>query len=347
MIRSAERLLLLAGIALLVPLLALAGWRLTHGGPHLPSVADLADGRSGRLLFRSYNATWSDLATRVFRRFPVEVPGDLLLPQDSGANRVPAVVLLHGSDGVTRHQYATARSLLELGVAAFVVDSFTTRGVDNTIGDQGAVTPYSMLIDAYEALALLRTHPRIDARRIALVGWSKGGMVADWASRERYRLQLATEPNAFAAHVAFYPWCGEQHVPVKLTGAPLLYLVGARDDWTGSVPCVDYVERVRAAGFPVRLVLYPDAEHGFDYPGRFRRYLANAESWAGCSYLWGESRFRVIASGEELPWSEYRRYIERCSSPGAHVASNAVARRDAARVLREFLAEALHLRAGS
>jgi len=100
-------------------------------------------------------------------------------------------------------------------------------------------------------------------------------------------VQLATESNAFAAHVAFYPWCGEQHVPVKLTGAPLLYLVGARDDWTGSAPCVDYVERVRRAGYPVKLVLYPDAEHGFDYPGRFRRYLANAESWAACNYIGG------------------------------------------------------------
>jgi dienelactone hydrolase len=253
---------------------------------------------------------------------------------------------MHGSDGVTRHQYAVARSLLALGMAVFVVDSFTTRGVDNTIGDQGAVTPYSMLIDAYQALALLRTHPRVDGGRVALVGWSKGGMVADWASRERYRAQLGGDGPAFTAHVAFYPWCGEQHLPVRLTGAPLLYLVGARDDWTGSAPCIDYVERVRQAGFPARLVLYPEAEHGFDFPGRFRRYLSSAVSWAGCNYIWGESHFRVVASGDELPWSEFPRYIERCSSPGAHVGSNAIARRDAERVLREFLADALAARPG-
>jgi dienelactone hydrolase len=347
MISRTERWLLLAGIAILMPLLVLAGWRLAHGGSNRPSVVDLADGRSGQLAFASYSATWSDLANGAFRQSRVDVFGDLLLPDASAEKQVPAVVLMHGSDGVTRHQYAAARALLALGVAVFVVDSFTTRGIDNTIADQSAVTPYSMLIDAYQALALLRTHPRIDAGRIALVGWSKGGMVADWASRERYRALLAGDGAAFAAHVAFYPWCGEQHVPVRLTGAPLLYLVGARDDWTGSAPCVDYVERVRSAGFPVKLVLYPDAEHGFDFPGRFRRYLASAVSWAGCNYIWGESRFRVVASGEQLPWSEFDRYIARCSSRGAHVGSNAIARRDAGRVLREFLADALGLREGA
>jgi dienelactone hydrolase len=344
-IAPAERRALAAGAAILAALTAIAGWRLAYGVPTPAKVADLADGRAGRVTFASHSATWADLKSGRYRESRVDVPGDLLLPDEvPGGGRVPAVILLHGSDGVTRHQYATARSLVALGLAVFVVDSFTARGVDNTIGDQGAVTPYSMLVDAYQALALLRTHPRIDGRRVALVGWSKGGMVADWASRERYRAQLAPPGVAFAAHAAFYPWCGEQHVPVHLTGAPLLYLVGARDDWTGAAPCIDYVERVRTAGFTVRLALYPDAEHGFDFPGRFRRYLPAATSWAACNYIWGESHFRVVASGEQLPWSEFERYIARCATPGAHVGSNTVARRDAARVLAAFLASALGLR---
>jgi dienelactone hydrolase len=344
-IGAAERRALTAGVAMLAALLAIAGWRLAYGVPTPARVADLADGRSGRVTFASHSATWADLASGRYRESRVDVPGDLLLPDAlPGDGRVPAVILLHGSDGVTRHQYATARSLVAIGLAVFVVDSFTARGVDDTIGDQGAVTPYSMLVDAYQALALLRTHPRIDSARVALVGWSKGGMVADWASRERYRAQLAPAGVAFAAHAAFYPWCGEQHLPVQLTGAPLLYLVGARDDWTGAAPCLDYVERVRTAGFPARLVLYPDAEHGFDFPGRFRRYLPAATSWAACNYIWGESHFRVVASGEQLPWSEFERYIARCATPGAHVGSNTVARRDAAKVLAAFLSSALGLR---
>jgi len=337
-----DRRFLLAALALVIPLVALAAWKLAHGRTAPALATTLADGRSGRLLFGSYTAAWSDLAAGTFRRAPVNLIGDLMLPE-RGGERVPAVILMHGSDGVTRHQYAVARSLQQMGLAVLVVDSFSTRGVENTIGDQNAVTPHSMLIDAYQALALLQTHPAIDASRIALEGWSKGGMVADWASRTRYKALLAGERPAFAAHVAFYPWCGEQHVPVRLTGAPLLYLIGERDDWTGTAPCIDYVERVRAAGFSVRLVIFPNAEHGFDFPGHFRRYLGSAESWARCNYVWGETHFRVVASGDELPWTEFGRYLERCTSRGVHVGSNAVARRDAARELREFLSDVLDL----
>jgi len=343
MISLPERRLLLAGFAVLMALLLLAGWKLAHGQSEARLVTDLADGRSGKLRFTSYNAQWSDLATGAFRKAPVNLLGDLLLPERK-VGRGPAVILLHGSDGVTSHQYRIARLLEKLGLAVFVVDSFTARGVDNTIGDQSAVTPYSMLVDAYRALALLQTHPAIDPERIALVGWSKGGTVADWASRLRYRAMLYPDGQPFAAHVAFYPWCGEQHLPVKLTGAPLLYLIGGRDDWTGTAPCIDYVERMRDAGVPAKLVIYPDAEHGFDYPGHFRQYLGSAVSWAHCNYAWGEADFRVVASGDTLPWTEFGGYIDRCTSRGAHVGSNALARNDAALQLREFLSSALGLR---
>lgn len=342
MISRPQRRFLLAGLAVLVPMVLLAGWRLAHGLAQPPLVAGLADGRSGALLFTSYNALWSDLGNGGFRKAPVNLYAELIMP--AGANgRVAAVILLHGSDGITPHQYRVASSLREMGLAVLVIDSFSNRGVDNTIGDYKAVTPHSMLVNAYQALALLRTHPGIDPDRIALVGWSKGGMVADWASRLRYHAMLSTDGRSFAAHAAFYPWCGEQHLPPRLTGAPLLYLVGARDDWTGAAACVDYVERIRAAGYPAKLVVYPDAEHGFDYPGHFRRYIGSAESWANCSYAWGDTHFRVIASGEVLPWAAFDDYVAGCTKRGAHVGSNALAGKDAARELREFLAAALGL----
>ena len=340
--RLAPRLWL-AGMTVLLPVLVLAGWKLAHAlAERRPLVATLSDGRTGPVRFTSYSAQWSDLNTGAFRKRAVEVRGELLLPERSDIP-VPAAIFLHGSDGLTAHQYRYAKSFLEWGLAVFLIDSFTTRGVSDTVGDPSAVTPHSMLIDAYQALALLQTHPDVDPQRIAIVGWSKGGMVADWASRVRYRTMLSAHGSAFAAHVAFYPWCGEQHLPVQLTGAPLLYLVGARDDWTGAAPCIDYVARVREAGFRAKLALYPYAEHGFDYPGRFRRYLGGAISWAKCSYVWGEADFRVVSSGETRPWTQLDSYLERCTSRGVHVGSNALARREAGQELQSFLFESLAL----
>jgi dienelactone hydrolase len=335
MINRAECLVLTAGLAVLTPMLLLAGWKLVQPEEQSPLVSSLADGRAGKLRFASYSAQWWDLPAGTFRRHPVQVHGDLLLP-GKGAVPAPAAILLHGSDGLTAHQYRYAKTFLAWGMAVFLVDSFTARGVGDTLDDPNAVTPYSMLIDAYQALVLLQAHPAVDAKRIAVIGWSKGGMVADWASRARYRAMLQHEAE-FAAHVAFYPWCGEQHLPVQLTGAPLLYLVGARDDWTGAQPCIDYVGRVRQAGYRARLAVYRHAEHGFDYPGRFRRYLGDAVSWADCNYVWGEAGFRVVSSGATLPWTQYPRYLRGCTSPGAHVGSNALAKNQAAKEVRAFL----------
>jgi dienelactone hydrolase len=341
MARWQKRFLAVA-LAVLVVLAALAGMRAMREAALGKPVATLADGASGRFRFTSYSARWSDLVPGAYLRAPVSVAAELLLPERREA-KVPAVVILHGSDGLTDHQRRQARSLVALGVAVLIVDSFGARGVDDTIDELAAVTPYSMLIDAYRALALLQTHPAIDRARIALVGWSKGGMVADWASRKRYRDLLGPALTPYAAYVAFYPWCGEQHAPIRLTGGPMLYLLGEKDNWTGTAPCMDYIERARDSGYGVRVVLYAGAEHGFDYPGRFRRYLGGAESWRRCNYVAGETELRVIDTNTGLPWAQFADYLRSCTEQGAHVASNSHAREASARELRAFLVEALGL----
>jgi dienelactone hydrolase len=337
-----QKRFLASALVVLFTVAALAGMRAIREAAPTKPVATLADGASGRFRFTSFSARWSDLAPGAYLRAPVSVAADLVLPERR-EGRVPAVVILHGSDGLSDHQRRHARALVALGVAVLIVDSFGARGVDDTIDELAAVTPYSMLIDAYRALALLQTHPAIDPARIALVGWSKGGMVADWASRKRYRELLGPGSMPYAAYVAFYPWCGEQHAPIRLTGGPMLYLLGEKDDWTGTSPCMDYIERIRDAGYNARVVLYPGAEHGFDYPGRFRRYLGSAESWRHCNYVASETELRVIATNTGLPWTQFADYIRSCTEQGAHVASNVHAREASARELRAFLVEALKL----
>lgn len=335
-----ERRLLIGACLVLAPLLAAAAWKFHAQSAAPPVVERLASDVPERVRFESYNAVWSELASGAYRSKPVQLGAELFMPSASSA-RVPAAVFLHGSDGITTHHRRVAASMRELGIAVLLVDSFGGRGVDETVDDQAAVPAHAMLVDAYRALALIATHPNVDPQRIAIVGWSKGGMVADWASRERYRAMLAAPGVRFAAHAAFYPWCGEQHRPVALTGAPLLYLIGENDDWTGVAPCRDYAKQVAAAGFNVELVAYPDAEHGFDYPGHFRHYLRRADSWIGCNYVWGESTFRVVETGELLRWSEYPRYIARCTRFGAHVGTNTRAREAALAKLRGFLVASL------
>ena len=63
----------------------------------------------------------------------------------------------------------------------------------------------SRLIDAYRALALLAVHPRIDPRRIAILGFSHGGWVTLWASQAQIERRFLRANVEFAAHAAFYP----------------------------------------------------------------------------------------------------------------------------------------------
>ena len=277
-----------------------------------------------KVRIQSFDTDRRAIAREAYRTVPVEIPGDLILPDAGG--RLPLAILLHGSDGLSEHQYRYAKALRDRGIGTLVIDSFGPRGVDNTIGEQDRVPAYSMLVDAYEALKLLARHPRIDPERIAVVGWSKGGTVADWASREWYRARLSQGDLRFAAHVAFYPWCGEQPARIELTGAPLLYLVGELDDWTGSGTCFDYAGRVNRAGYEAEIVVYEGAQHGFDYAGSFRTYLDQAENWSRCAYLFRDEGFVTRASGAFMDWSQYRDYRAACTGRGAHLASHAKAR---------------------
>jgi dienelactone hydrolase len=230
-----------------------------------------------------------------------------------------------------------AKTLASNGIAALVVDSFGSRDVKSTIGKQSIVSAQSMTLDAFAALSFLAAHPRIDAERIAIIGWSKGGVVADLTAREWYRHRIVDDERHFAAHVAFYPWCGDQESKIELTGAPVLYLVGGRDDWSGVQPCVDYADRMVDAGYDARIVVYEEALHAFDYEGSFKRHLPHALSWTNCAYFSHVDGFIVAATGRFYPWSKLDRYFEQCAVPGAHIGTHATARSQAMDTLLEFL----------
>ncbi len=292
--------------------------------------------RITEISFDSVNADRRDVFETRTSSKTVRITATFWPPQ--GASRpTPAAVLIHGSDGVTRLQHQYAEWLSRRGIAALVVDSFRPRHVSNTIGKQQLVSSYSMVADAFAALSALSRMPDIDVEKIFVIGWSKGGVVADWASRQRYRRAFASANLEFAGHVAFYPWCGEQETEISITGAPLLFLVGAKDDWVGSQACENYVERVRDSGHRANLLVFDDAHHGFDYPGTFNRYIKDALSWRNCSYFVRDDGFVEASTGRHRSWRDYSEYVASCTSKGVHVASNAKARIASKNALDKFI----------
>jgi len=68
--------------------------------------------------------------------------------------------------------------LRKSGFATLTYDSFAARGMTALASRSGRGVIPSALADAYAALRLLASQPKIDANRIAIVGFSLGGEVA-------------------------------------------------------------------------------------------------------------------------------------------------------------------------
>ena len=182
------------------------------------------------------------------------------LERPEGKGPFAAAVLLHGCAGILENDRAWARTLAGEGVVTLLVDSFATRGITETCGAASGGSAAGVRVwDALGALRYLRGLPFVRADRIAAIGWSEGGAAAIRAGQNALATYALKAPG-FTAIAAFYPPCSDLTDDVK---APVLLLLGGKDDWVSPVTCV---QRAEAAGKDRRIehVVYPDATHAFD-----------------------------------------------------------------------------------
>ncbi len=68
----------------------------------------------------------------------ITIDGKLFMPP-AARGRLPLVMIVPGSLGVAPSHVAHAEVLNEMGIAAFVLDSFGARGVTSTVANQNSV----------------------------------------------------------------------------------------------------------------------------------------------------------------------------------------------------------------
>src|SRR5262249_35736291 len=106
-----------------------------------------------------------------------------------------------------------------------------------------------------------------DPQRIALMGFSRGGQAALYASVKRFHQAWNKSGVDFVAYIAFYPDCMTTYQSdTEVVDRPIRIFQGTADDYNPMAPCKAYVERLRSAGRDVQLTEYPNASHGFDNP---------------------------------------------------------------------------------
>ncbi len=271
---------------------------------------------------------------------PTTLAGVLRIPR-AGTERLPAVVLLHGSGGGGGNVDYWSQQLNGIGVATFVVDYLTGRGMVNTNADQGKLGRLAATMDAYQALALLGAHARIDAGRIAVMGFSRGAQGAIYSSLTRFQKMHAPEGLGFAAYVGFYTPCMTRYVDDEaVSDRPIRLFHGTADDYVPVAPCRAYVERLRKAGKDVELTEYAGAHHVFDNP-LLKETPTQFPTWQTvrrCA-LTEEAPGRVVNAETKQPFT----YANSCVELGPHTGHNSAALAASTQAVKDFLRATLKL----
>ena len=251
------------------------------------------------------------------------IAGELTLPKDR-AGPLPAMVIMHGSGGISAaREKAWAERLLALGLATLVVDSFGPRGITSTAEDQSQLPLAASIADGFAALAHLAAHPAIDARRIGIIGFSKGAQVAVYTALEPFRAGSIAGGQRFALHIALYSTCSLPYLAQPVANAAVHLLLGALDDYTPAAHCLRYADWLKAHGARVEAVVLDGAHHGFDHrpPVRFMARVQTASD-CGLDIELPAIQGRRWDGGEIVPNERIGAYVRDCLTRGAHFGGN-------------------------
>ena len=123
---------------------------------------------------------------------------------------------MHGGSGVGGANSTTdvwSNAFNAAGIATFNVDGHSARGI-TTLAEGQRLSAYVRVQDAFGALEALAKHPLIDAKKIAIMGFSHGGPSAIFSNVVRF--QKKDSDVKFAAHISMYGICGD-HCGAKMT----------------------------------------------------------------------------------------------------------------------------------
>jgi dienelactone hydrolase len=260
---------------------------------------------------------------------------------------VPAVLLVHGSGGLYNAMLDYWPRLLNgAGYAVLSLDMFGPRGVRSTAEDQSQVPLASDLADTYVALKALATHPRIDAQRIAVMGFSRGGLATWRAALQRVAASQQLPAGVqFAAHIPVYSGgcVGNTRVLVKpgvFSRAPMLWIHGDADDYAAMAPCQTFAQEIAAAGTPTEFVVLPGARHKFDADDQRRITVRGAQRTVpDCPLAMDIGNFGHVdlRSGARLQGEALASTQKACQAIGATVEGNRAARDAAGQAVLGFL----------
>ncbi|MBK8913123.1 MAG: dienelactone hydrolase family protein [Phycisphaerales bacterium] len=188
----------------------------------------------------------------------------LLAYDDAKSGRLPAVLIVHEWWGCNAYAQKRAADVAALGYVAFALDMYG-KGVTTTDREEAArlagqfyTDPALMRARAAAGLDVLRKHERVDASRIAAIGYCFGGTTV---------LQMAVGGAELRGVVSFHG--GLFAIPESDKGpvkAKLLVLHGADDPFISDADLGAFVGGLRRLKADWQMMHYGNAVHAFTNP---------------------------------------------------------------------------------
>lgn len=247
------------------------------------------------------------------------VVGELRLPNAS-SERLAAVVIVNSSPGFDGRGAFYADALNVAGMATLEIDMFQGKGLP---ASQRHNLPH-----VYQALDYLSRHPRIDASRIGIMGFSWGGNVSVVASSDELARQYSLGERHFAAHLGLYPACSKHYALVadkpwkwtelkptvyrRITGSPVRILAAGKNDYDNRdrEVCARFI-----SALPVEvqrhfsLTVYPEATFGWDSRFGSATYDASAKEGKG-GIVEVIANAAIATQSQQSAVAFFRQYLE-------------------------------------
>ena len=207
----------------------------------------------------------------------INVSGFLSLPKNQAA--CAAVIIFHGSDGFKPNHEMIARKLAKEGFAALALTWF---------GEAPPRSHWSKIHaeDIMQAVIYLEQLPTVDADRLGLIGFSRGGGLALIMASRIPQTKAVVNYFGLTAWKAgleeFYHMSLNKSEPlgfIKNLSCPVLSFHGKKDTVVPVDNTIELDTACKKYGIDHRTILYSDVNHSFIWPGDKYNQKAHLDSW--------------------------------------------------------------------
>ncbi len=202
----------------------------------------------------------------------VTLKGYLAVP--AGGGRAPAVVLIHEWWGLNNDMARLADALASEGYVVLAADAFRGSVASDAAAarKQTTETPAERIAaDLDAALDYLRSHPRVDADRVASLGFCFGGTQA---------MRMGTRRPDLAAVVIFYGGGPIQDAAgLGSMKGPVLGIYGEQDQGIPVPQVRAFESALDARSIPNVFTVYPGVGHAFVKSTTYRDGAAAERAW--------------------------------------------------------------------